>query len=302
MSEILEIGHGLSLGPAAPTTEDERLKVLRMLNLKDFPLDPECDRITELVSWMFHKPVAFISFVDSDEVFIKSAVGLNGARSIPRSQALCSLTINSDEPLIVEDIALDRRFGGNIIRMDGAIMRFYSGFPLEVEFAGQRYRVGSLSTMDQKPYSLQVHEIHMLDGLATRISKILQTRIAAFQLQSAQTTLSDGSGIESVESEVGSYVQLDVNQGHWTNASLPTSWDKCNKFEDIWQNQGFQVAMLKFHQSSTERYEEAINLNTNGKSISGASESESADEFIDWNIGTGEPDYLRGRQSMDIEL
>ena len=178
---------------------------------------------------MLHKPVVFISFVDSDEVWIKSAVGLNGAIRMPRSQALCSLTITSDQPLIVEDIALDHRFGGNIIRMDGTVMRFYCGFPIDVEFSGQRFRVGSLTTMDDKPYSLQAHEVHMLEGLASRISKMLQTRISAFQLQSGQTTVSDGSGMESLESEVGSYIQLDVNHGHWTNASLPTSWDKCNK-------------------------------------------------------------------------
>ena len=51
-----------------------------------------------------------------------------------------------------------------------------------------------------------------------------------------------------------------------------------------------------------ERYEESLQLKPKGKSIAGASEGESTDEFIDWNMGTGEPTEFRGRQSMDIEL
>ena len=93
--------------PAAVTRDPARLAALRATRLLDSPAEHAFDRITKLAARVLNAPVALISLVDADRQFFKSSVGLDepwhSARETPLSHSFCRHTLQTREPLVVED-------------------------------------------------------------------------------------------------------------------------------------------------------------------------------------------------------
>jgi PAS domain S-box-containing protein len=152
--------------PAAPLPPDEAqrleaLKTLRLLGL-NASREERFDRITRLFQAILNVPIALIAFVDKDNQWYKSCVGLDPGVT-RRDDSFCAYTILSDDPLIVEDASLDPRFRDNPLVIHGPAIRFYAGVPLH---ASNGQRVGALCAISLQPRTLSARESEMMRSLA----------------------------------------------------------------------------------------------------------------------------------------
>jgi GAF domain-containing protein len=88
-----------------------RLEALRHTSLLDSPPEEAFDRLTRLARSILRVPAAYVSLVDGERQFFKSAVGLPepwaSLRQTPLSHSFCKHTVASGEPLLVSDARED---------------------------------------------------------------------------------------------------------------------------------------------------------------------------------------------------
>ena len=84
------------------------------------------DCITRLCSAMFDTPVSAVSFVDNDQQWLKSGVGLPGVTETPRDHAFCAHAILEDDIMVVPDAIQDERFADNPWVDGEPKIRFYA--------------------------------------------------------------------------------------------------------------------------------------------------------------------------------
>lgn len=142
--------------------EVERLRALRELGLLDTPPDERFDRITRLAKTIFKTPIVLISFVDEENQFFKSCIGLD-ITSTPKEISFCAHAIVEDQLMVIEDTILDERFKNNPMVTGEPHIRFYAGAVLR-SYDG--YAVGTLCVIDTKPRTLTTQERVLLIDLA----------------------------------------------------------------------------------------------------------------------------------------
>ncbi len=135
--------------PGVPLNEASRLAKLRDYRVLDTEPDASFDALTELASLITETPIALVSLVDDVRQWFKSRVGL-GASETPRDISLCGHVVAAGEPLVVSDAAADERFADNPLVVGYPNLRFYAGYPLQVE----DWVMGTLCVIDTKPRSL----------------------------------------------------------------------------------------------------------------------------------------------------
>jgi predicted PurR-regulated permease PerM len=168
-------GDGSTPAPL-PADEDERLASLTELDLLDTSAEPVFDRITAKLARIFEVPIALISLVDRDRLFFKSQTGLPddlaAARQTPRNVSICGHVVASNEVLVVEDLARDRRFANNpFVKTRG--LRFYAGAPLR---APNGQPIGSLCILDTKRRQLTDREKRLLQEYAIDVNEEIARR------------------------------------------------------------------------------------------------------------------------------
>ena len=72
------------------------------------PLEERFERITRLARRALHAPVAAISLLNEDKQWFKSAAGW-GISELPRDQAICKLTVEANQILMIGDTLEDPR-------------------------------------------------------------------------------------------------------------------------------------------------------------------------------------------------
>ena len=144
-----------------PENEVERLAALRRLLLLDTPPEERFDRIVGFAAGEFDVPIALISLVDSDRLWLKARIGLDVCEA-PRSTSFCAHAIRSHETMIVPDATLDPRFRDNPLVTGEPGIRFYAGAPLALEDGP---RLGTLCLLDIRPRTLDALDLAILGTL-----------------------------------------------------------------------------------------------------------------------------------------
>lgn len=142
--------------------EVERLRALRELGLLDTPPEERFDRITRLAKAIFNTSIVLISFVDEENQFFKSSIGISITKT-PRNISFCAHAIVQDQLMIIEDALLDERFKDNPLVTGEPHIRFYAGAVLR-SYDG--FAVGTLCIIDTKPRTLTTQEQVLLADLA----------------------------------------------------------------------------------------------------------------------------------------
>jgi len=179
--------------PAAPIPADEteRLRALRACQVLDTPPDARLDAITRLAARLFDVPISFISLVDEDRQWFKSAFGpttgsLVTAGQTPRRESFCAYALlEPQEPLVIEDATLDPRVADSVLVTGNPGVRFYAGVPLRDD---DGYVLGTLCIADTRPRRLKPEMLENLVDLAAGVTGILaQYRgVAALRESEAQ--------------------------------------------------------------------------------------------------------------------
>ena len=100
-------------------------------------------------------PIALVTFVDSERIWFKSNLGLEGTGEIDRNEAFCAHAILDGAPdaLVVHDALLDQRFSSNPLVTGETSLRFYAGVPIKIRHAGKVYKLGTVCVLDRVPHS-----------------------------------------------------------------------------------------------------------------------------------------------------
>lgn len=148
-----------------PDNEMKRLEALLRFHILDTEEDEVYNHITKLAASIMETPIALISFVDQDRVWLKSKIGIS-VNETPREYSFCTHTILSNDPTLIEDASTDIRFCNNPYVVGDPKIRFYYAVPL---LTSNQEAVGSICAIDnvsrKKPTSFQVESIKILAKL-----------------------------------------------------------------------------------------------------------------------------------------
>jgi GAF domain-containing protein len=155
-----------------PSDEQDRLRVLRDLELTEARPEPDLDDIVELTAGICGTPVSLVSVIDSDRHCVKAGFGVE-VTDAPREEALCAYTILGRGLLVVPDARADVRFADNPhVRREPGV-RFYAGAPL---LTGDGHAVGTLCVVDAVPRRLGIGQLRALRALARQVTTLLELR------------------------------------------------------------------------------------------------------------------------------
>ena len=139
--------------------EMARQRGLDELGILDTPREERFDRVVRLAQQLFGVESVAINLIDRERLWAKSMVGKGPTESV-RADSMCTVTITSDETLIVPDLHADPRFTRIA---DPEAMQFYAGHPL---YAPGGERIGAFCVYDSQPRSFSNGEAAMLRDLA----------------------------------------------------------------------------------------------------------------------------------------
>src|SRR5687767_3046100 len=113
----------------APEVEAQRLGCLEGYGILDTPAESVFDDLSRLAARLCDTPVALINFVDAERQWTKSQLGW-ALQDVPRQNSFCAEAITLKQPLVVSDLAKDKRFAENPFVKGPPNMRFYAGAQL----------------------------------------------------------------------------------------------------------------------------------------------------------------------------
>jgi PAS domain S-box-containing protein len=149
--------------------ETLRLRVLDQYQLLGSPGDSALDEITRLAADLCGTPLAGISLIAHDSIYILARVGAQPTR-VPRGASPCELTIHADDVFEIRDARYDPNFRPDGILTAGRVYRFFAGAPLLVpQPSGTAVALGCLFVQGSQPQSLTAQQRSALATLARQV-------------------------------------------------------------------------------------------------------------------------------------
>ncbi|KAG0270822.1 His Kinase A domain containing protein [Linnemannia exigua] len=141
------------LAAPLPEEEERRLRALYSFQILQSGIDPNFERIVQLVAMVMGVKGCMITLVDHKELTVKAQHPPTGFEYFPREGSLCGHTILRavDDPFVVLDTKADWRFQNLLAVNADPFVRFYAGAPLTTS---EGFNVGSLCLIDDKPRSV----------------------------------------------------------------------------------------------------------------------------------------------------
>jgi PAS domain S-box-containing protein len=153
-----------------------RLAALRRTELLDTPAEEAFDRVARLAARALDLPVALVSLVDEDRLFLKACLGLPepwaSARQTPLSHSLCQRMLVTRRPLVVDDVRRELPGHDNRLVLELGVAA-YLGVPLIVS----GHVLGGLCVADRRPRVWSDHDVAVLAELAGVV--VAQIRLRA---------------------------------------------------------------------------------------------------------------------------
>jgi diguanylate cyclase (GGDEF)-like protein len=165
---------------------------LKIANINSFdlfytPIEERFERITRIARRALHAPVAAISLLNEDKQWFKSAAGW-GISELPRDQAICKLTVEANQIVMIADTLTDPRTAKLPIVMAAPRFRAYAGHPLVDD---QGACIGTFCVFDLKPREFAPVDRQALIDLAA----LVQGELVSDQLSNAHAALTSKLGM-----------------------------------------------------------------------------------------------------------
>jgi GAF domain-containing protein len=176
-------------GIALVTDPAERLAAVRRYEILDPPRDGTFDRVAALAAAIFAVPIATVTIVDVDRVWLAGAEGLEGVTQVGTEPGLCASAVLADGPYIVNDAAADPRTLDHPLVRGELGLRFYAAAPITV---ADGHRLGTVNVIDREPRDIvpQV-QLEMLASLAAIVAGHLDLRLSALSTVRTERDLRD---------------------------------------------------------------------------------------------------------------
>ena len=132
--------------------------------------DPVLDDITRLAAQICDAPIAAISLVGQDRIWLKSRYGVH-VSELSLGSTPCETTILGDTLYELTDARQDPDFSPGGIQVEGRDMRFYAGAPLTTPGG---ISIGALLVLDTHPRRLTLQESDALSVLSRLVINRLE--------------------------------------------------------------------------------------------------------------------------------
>jgi len=151
-----------------------RLAAVDATGLVDTAPEAALDQITELVSALLGVRWSFLTIVNANRCFWKSAFGVDGVTENAVEESFCQYVIADDGPYFVSDARTDVRTMHNpAVQAMGVVA--WAGHPLR-DSAGQV--LGTLCAADDRPHDWTATDLQLLQTLTASASHDIQLRAA----------------------------------------------------------------------------------------------------------------------------
>lgn len=158
-----------------PKDDQHRIEALKRYNIFGTPSEKSFDNIAELATDFFDVPISLVTFVDTENVFLKSNVGIEEIRMSPRNNSLCSMALLDDDVTVFNDIAnIDPRLLSDPITAAELGFKFYAGAPL---ITHDGFRIGTICVMDTKTRMFSEKDKRLLKKMATIVMDEIELRL-----------------------------------------------------------------------------------------------------------------------------
>lgn len=144
--------------------EQERVDALKRYQILDTAPERSFDNLVKLATQFFNLPISSISFIDTENAFVKAITGVERVSQVPRSSTLCSLALESDDVLVFEDVRnLDPCLFVDAVFIAELGFKFYAGAPI---ITHDGFRIGTLCIIGSEIREFTLREAELLKSLA----------------------------------------------------------------------------------------------------------------------------------------
>lgn len=134
--------------------------------------DQALQRATALAARLFSAPIAVVSVVDHDRLWLKSYYGAE-IEEIARHVDVSSSIVPLDDPIVIEDGRTDPRAKDSVLVTGPLGIRFYVGVPLR---SSDERTIGTLSVLGIVPGTASETDIANLEDIAALVVAQLELR------------------------------------------------------------------------------------------------------------------------------
>ncbi|KAI8471136.1 MAG: kinase-like domain-containing protein [Monoraphidium minutum] len=207
-----------------PDDEDVRWDALTSYNILDTEPEEAYERITKLCKTLFKVPIAMVTFVDKERVWLKSVQGLSGLTEVDRRYSICAWTLLSRYPeaLVVPDLREDIRFKDYPVVTGWPYVKSYAAAPI-VTAGGQR--LGTLCILDYKVRAFTAENALLLAQLSGMVMREVERKrqmndvlCNAALKTSGQAVATDRQGVMLVDASSPKWQIMLVNDA-WQRAT-----------------------------------------------------------------------------------
>jgi GAF domain-containing protein len=163
--------------------EQRRLDAVRRYRLVDQPVEDAYDRIAFVAGAIFDTPIATVSMVEQDRVWLAACQGLTGVREVGKEPGLCASVIAQDDVYVINNAAVDPRTLEHPLVRGELGLRFYAAAPIRTH---DGYRLGTVNVIDNRPREATARQLKALEHLASMVSDELELRLMVIRSAAAE--------------------------------------------------------------------------------------------------------------------
>jgi GAF domain-containing protein len=157
--------------------EQARLEAVRRYRLVDQPVEEAYDRIAFVAGALFGTPIATVSMVERDRVW------LAGVREVGKEPGLCASVIAQDDVYVINNAAVDPRTLEHPLVRGDLGLRFYAAAPIRTH---DGYRLGTVNVIDSVPREANQRQLKALEHLASIVADELELRLMVIRSAAAE--------------------------------------------------------------------------------------------------------------------
>jgi len=158
-----------------PADDLQRVEALKSFNILNTPPEKSFNNIAKLSAQFFDLPMAFISFVDTDHVFLKAAIGFESGGNSPRSDSLCTLAILNDSVTVIDDFNhIDPCLGADPVFVAELGFKFYAAAPITTP---DGFRIGTVTVIGTERRTFSEKDTLMLEHMASIVMDEIELRV-----------------------------------------------------------------------------------------------------------------------------
>lgn len=189
-----------------------RVEALNQYEVLNSVLDPSLDDITRLSAQVCDTPVAAVSLIGDDRIWLKSRFGTDTA-DLPLGSLPCETTVLGDSIYEIQDASVHPNYRPDGILLDHRYFRFYAGVPLIMPGG---INIGALFVLDTAVRSLTQDQSSALRVLGDQVitqlelnSRIRQIDRAARYRQRVESALTvERNFVSAVLDTVGALIAV----------------------------------------------------------------------------------------------